>query len=296
MKISIMEGRRLALLWAAGSFVALLVLVVEIYGKVWGSVAPEAFGWCLLMVVPTLTLMAVSTIVEQTKEAPSRPAMAPFAFWLTFWMALTYLAFVTVAVVASAWDDRPILVLKTWSLWLLPLQALIGGLIVFSDRLRRPEAIQSRAGGQSPIFISYSRSDAGYAKKLAQALEREGFAVWNDDRIALGTSWPRVIQEQLDQSGAVIVLMTPRAYQSEWVQNELNRAKRKQKAIFPLLLEGKEPWLSVESTQYLDVTDGRLPARAFYERLAGVVSRRASTPSASQAPMPVKEAPRANTE
>jgi hypothetical protein len=35
------------------------------------------------------------------------------------------------------------------------------------------------------------------------------------------------------------VLMTPRAYQSEWVQNELSRAKRKQKAIFPLLLRAK---------------------------------------------------------
>jgi len=48
-------------------------------------------------------------------------------------------------------------------------------------------------------------------------LEHEGFAVWTDNRISLclslGTSWPRVIQEQLDQSSAVIVLMTTRAYQ-----------------------------------------------------------------------------------
>ena len=167
---------------------------------------------------------------------------------------------------------------------------------MFSGRLRRRAVSQSREASESPIFISYSRSDVGYAKKLAQALEREGFAVWNDDRIALGASWPRVIQEQLDQSSAVIVLMTPRAYQSEWVQNELNRAKRKQKAIFPLLLEGKEPWLSVESTQYLDVTDGRLPPKAFYERLAGIISRRAPTPSASQAPIPANEPPREKTE
>ena len=67
-----------------------------------------------------------------------------------------------------------------------------------------------------------------------------------------------------------------------WVQNELSRAKRKQKAIFHLLLEGKEPWLSVESTQYLDVTNGHLPPRAFYELLAKSISRRASsTPSGS---------------
>jgi hypothetical protein len=297
MKNSIVEGQwRLVLLWGVGSFVALLVLVVEVYGRVWGSVAPQAFGWCLLTVVPTLTLTVGSMVAGQTKETPSSSGITPLAFWLTFWVSIAYLALVTIAVVAAAWDDQPISVLKTWSLWLLPLQVLIGGFIVSSGRVQRRAMIQSREAGGPPIFISYSRSDAGYAKKLAQALEREGFTVWNDDRIALGTSWPRVIQEQLDQSGAVIVLMTPRAYQSEWVQNELNRAKRKQKAIFPLLLEGEEPWLSVESTQYLDVTDGRLPPKAFYERLAGIVSRRAPTPSASQSSLPANEAPREKTE
>ena len=42
MKMSIVAGQRqLALLWGGGSFLALLVLVVETYGKVWGSFAPE---------------------------------------------------------------------------------------------------------------------------------------------------------------------------------------------------------------------------------------------------------------
>jgi len=289
MKMSIIEGRRrLALLWGSGSFLALLVLIVEIYGKVWGSVAPEAFGWCLLMVMPSLILIAGSVVAEQAQKKPSRPEAMSLAFWLTFWVSVSYLAFVTVAVVAAAWGEKPISVLKTSSLWLLPLQALIGGSIMFGGRLRRREVIRSRESG-------YSRSDAGYAKKLAQALEDEGFAVWNDYRIGLGTSWPRVIQEQLDDSSAVIVLMTPRAYQSEWVQNELSRAKRKQKAILPLLLEGVEPWLSVESTQYLDVTDGRLPPRAFYELLAKAVSGRVASIS-SGTPISTNDAQREKTE
>ena len=290
MKMSVVEvRRRLALLWGGGSLMALVVLVVETYGRVWGSVAPQAFSWCLLAVAPTLTLLVVSILAEQSKKTPSSAEVPSLAFWLTFWVALTYLALVTVAVVAAAWDDQPISVLQTASLWLLPLQALIAGFIVFSGRLRGREMIRSKEAGGSPIFISYSRSDAAYAKKLAQTLEQEGFAVWNDSRIGLGANWPHVIQEQLDQSSAVIVLMTPRAYQSEWVQNELSRAKRKQKAIFPLLLEGKEPWLSVESTQYLDVTDGRLPPKAFYELLAKTISRGASTPSISQSSQPVND-------
>ena len=45
--------------------------------------------------------------------------------------------------------------------------------------------------------------------------------------------------------------MTPRSHQSDWVHNELSRAKRKEKPVFPLLLEG-EQWLSVEAIQYVN--------------------------------------------
>lgn len=126
----------------------------------------------------------------------------------------------------------------------------------------------------SYIFISYSHTDSGYAHKLAAALEHNGFLPWVDDRIDYGSQWPRVIQEQLDGCAAFIVIMTPRAYASDWVQNELNRAKRKRKPIIPLLLEGDEPWLSVEAIQYLDVRGGMLPPPRFYERLAQLVPRR----------------------
>ena len=105
----------------------------------------------------------------------------------------------------------------------------------------------------SHIFISYSHKDSDYAHRLAEALEKKGISVWIDDRIDYGTQWPRVIQEYLDDCLAFIVIMTPRSFQSDWVQNELSRAKRKRKPIFPLLLEGDEPWLSVEATQYVDV-------------------------------------------
>lgn len=149
MKISIVTGqRRLAILWGAGSFLGLLVLVIETYGKVWGSLAPEAFGWFLPMVVPTLTLIVGSVVAEQTKEIPSTSEVTPLAFWVTFWVSAAYLTFITVAVISTAWDDTPISVLKTSSLWLSPLQALVGGSIgVFFGRrtpLDSPSAASER--------------------------------------------------------------------------------------------------------------------------------------------------------
>lgn len=93
------------------------------------------------------------------------------------------------------------------------------------------------------VFISYSHKDTEYAHGLADNLQSIGFDVWIDERLDYGSQWPYELQMRLDSCDAFILIMTPRAYASEWVQNELQRAKRKLKPIFPLLLEGDEPWL-----------------------------------------------------
>jgi hypothetical protein len=116
------------------------------------------------------------------------------------------------------------------------------------------------------IFISYSHQDREYAHRVAAALEDEGFTPWIDDRIDYGGQWPVIIQERLDNCAAFVLIMTPRSYVSSWVQNELARAQTKEKPIFPLLLEG-DVWLSVQTTQYVDVRDGELPPSRFFSRM-----------------------------
>lgn len=123
------------------------------------------------------------------------------------------------------------------------------------------------------IFISYSHKDKAYVHRLQNSLRSEGFDVWIDDRIDYGTEWPKVIQRHLDECDAFIVVVSENAYESKWVQNEVARAGRKKKPFFPLLLDG-DPWLSVESTQYVDVTNGSLPDERFYQQLSLVVPRR----------------------
>jgi hypothetical protein len=135
------------------------------------------------------------------------------------------------------------------------------------------------------IFISYSHKDNDYAHKLADMLQRGGFDVWIDARLDYGSQWPQEIQRQLDSCSAFIIIMSPRAFDSEWVQSELNRAKRKSKPIFPLLYEGDEPWLSVESTQFIDVRGGKLPDDEFYKDLWCVIQP-ANTGQTLKAPPP----------
>jgi hypothetical protein len=142
----------------------------------------------------------------------------------------------------------------------------------------------------SYIFISYSHKDKEYAHRLEKALKEKGFEVWLDDRIDYGSQWPKKIEKKLDGCKALILIMTAHSDGSDWVQNELARAKRKRKNIFPLLLEGDEPWLSVEATQYVDVRGGNLPPTAFYDTLAKVVPRNGVEASEQIEVIPILEA------
>lgn len=141
------------------------------------------------------------------------------------------------------------------------------------------------------IFISYSHKDKGYVHKLQKALQEEGFEVWADDRIDYGTEWPTIIQSHLDNCDAFIVVLSETAFKSKWVQNEVTRASRKGKPFFPLLLQG-DPWLSVEATQYVDVTKGTLPPENFYARLESVVPRKKKIEGALPEPTPAQQHPK----
>lgn len=124
----------------------------------------------------------------------------------------------------------------------------------------------------SHIFISYSHKDNKYVEKLEKKLIEAGFNIWIDHRIDYCAQWPKEIQKQLDTCDAFIVVVTENAFESEWVQHEVAMAKRKKKPFFPLLLQG-DPWLSVEATQYVSVSDYSLPPEKFYKRLEGVTLR-----------------------
>ena len=120
------------------------------------------------------------------------------------------------------------------------------------------------------IFISYSRRDQTYARKLAEDLRQRGFDVWIDDRIDYGDQWFNEIENAIAACGAFVVIMSPDSRKSQWVQREILIAQREGKAIFPALLAGKEFGLLID-IQFVNVTNSALPGADFYERLGRVV-------------------------
>jgi len=120
------------------------------------------------------------------------------------------------------------------------------------------------------LFISYSRRDTDYAQQLKTHLRENGLPVWIDDQIEHGSQWFNQINDAIASCTAFVVIMSPDAEQSEWVQKEILLAKRYEKPIFPVLLRGQEFPLLID-IQFADVRDERMPGTAFYRRLNRVV-------------------------
>ncbi len=120
------------------------------------------------------------------------------------------------------------------------------------------------------VFISYSRKDQSTARSLANDLRRHGFDVWMDDRIDYGEQWLNVIFEAIRQSSALVVIMSPDAEASKWVQKEHLYAEKVGKLVLPLMLNGHIfPYFV--NVQVGAVTEsGGLPAD-FYGRLQAVI-------------------------
>jgi len=136
------------------------------------------------------------------------------------------------------------------------------------------------------IFISYSHKDKEYACLLANELGKHGIEYWMDDRIDYGTQWPRIIQQNIESCAAVIVIMSTNAFDSNWVLNEVAFAQQERKTIFPVLLEGKS-WVSLASSQYVDVRDGRLPPQSYFDAVASHAN--STVPTTSPQPITVIE-------
>jgi hypothetical protein len=99
------------------------------------------------------------------------------------------------------------------------------------------------------VFISHASRDQQLARKLAGLLDEAGVQVHpGADDIEPGGNWAKQIGLALEQSDVMVVLFTPNAEQSDFVQREVEYAlssKNYQGRVIPVLLQpaGKIPWI-----------------------------------------------------
>ncbi|MBN2470413.1 MAG: toll/interleukin-1 receptor domain-containing protein, partial [Anaerolineae bacterium] len=88
------------------------------------------------------------------------------------------------------------------------------------------------------VFISYSRKDTEFAEKLERDLNARGFTTWRDtSSIVGGEAWYQAIMRGIQQSFAMLQVVTSHSEDSKWVRREGLYADQRDLPIIPVLPE-----------------------------------------------------------
>ena len=130
------------------------------------------------------------------------------------------------------------------------------------------------------IFVSYSRADIMYLKKVLEVIHLSyGYgSVWYDNQIKGGDNWWEVIKENIRNCKVFIFLISNDSLASNYCYKECKYAIKLEKPIIPILLRPKtELWGEFDKelvayfkkTHYLDLSEMNAETIA---RLLGAIS------------------------
>jgi hypothetical protein len=109
-----------------------------------------------------------------------------------------------------------------------------------------------------PVFISYSHQDAHFVNRLAAHLTLAKVHVWVDTwELHVGDSLISKVQQAIQESSALIVVLSRNSVESEWCKRELNAGlmrelEEKRVVVFPALLEDCQIPLFLREKLYAD--------------------------------------------
>jgi WD40 repeat protein len=91
------------------------------------------------------------------------------------------------------------------------------------------------------VFMSYSRRDTEFVRRLAESISGRGKEVWLDtEGIADGEVFPEAIKRAIEQADAFLFVITPASVASSYCESEVEYAREMQKRIVPVLRDSVE--------------------------------------------------------
>jgi small GTP-binding protein len=106
----------------------------------------------------------------------------------------------------------------------------------------------------SDIFLSYAHEDLPRVKRLAMALEANGWSVWwGDGQVKSGQHFDAVIENEINQASCVLVLWTKASVNSLWTRTEASEALRRY-VLIPIFLDAVKPPLEFSNLHGLDLS------------------------------------------
>jgi TolB-like protein len=124
----------------------------------------------------------------------------------------------------------------------------------------------SAAGGASrTVFLSYASQDAAIANSVCQALEAQGILCWMAPRdVRPGAQYADAIVRAINDSKALVLVLSQSAVASSHVGREVERAASKHKQIIALRIDGAALTPALEyflsESQWIDVPALGMPA------------------------------------
>ena len=110
--------------------------------------------------------------------------------------------------------------------------------------------------GLADVFLSYARDDEAVARRVARALGNSGFEVWWDADLPAHRAYSDVIERNLQDAKAVVVLWSATAAKSQWVRAEADFARNAGKLV-QAQLDGTLPPMPFNQIQCADLKGWR---------------------------------------
>jgi len=134
------------------------------------------------------------------------------------------------------------------------------------------------------VFLSHSHADSRLAAKVTAALRTQGLDVWDPNAHLLpGDNWAAEVARALEQSQAMVVLLTPNAVRSTHVKREIEfalGAKSYSNRLIPVMVGDKTripereiPWI-VRRLPHFQLNDSG-GGDSEVERIASAIRRHA---------------------
>jgi len=75
------------------------------------------------------------------------------------------------------------------------------------------------------VFLSHSSKDRDLIRKISDELRRAGLDVWDDSiEVLPGDNWAQMTSQALEESQAMVVLLTPESIDSKWIKWDIQFA------------------------------------------------------------------------
>lgn len=140
------------------------------------------------------------------------------------------------------------------------------------------------------LFVSHSTQDNLWCRPFVETLKRNGFDVWYDEQgLSGGAAWVETLQREVQTRDVLILVLSPEAWASPWVQEEVQLAIATRRTIVPVMHNATNVAGFLLTRQWIDAV--ALDPVASAQRVIGALLAGVTTAPAVKAPKQSVAAP-----